>query len=392
MDVNIDVPEGYVALVLLREENTNSAFYLQIPLDIINGLCLRSLKYLHFLGWCILGAEGVLALEFDGDEINTDRDIVDQQIYYYVLDDVLDPARVIDLEVIKARTNVPSETTATRDDFRTRLLERDVCCVWSGTNYGAAIHIIPFKQGPDWLRLIITNRPKYRESVAALNDINDIRNGVFANGTIHQGFDERSAAILKTPNHILRTEDVPPCPDRIFTSPDVSYPTRNRYTLQWLESQDAATMHFFPNNSDAAFRNLPRERKPSALLLHYNYGAAAVKNWGRGKDVLQRLANPPRPQVPVPVPAGPPRVIHDRAATVGKLQAARIRGGGGAGAGAGAGAGVMESDGQGIWDEDDIMLFNWANTRAAKNRHLKKAGEDSRRIEQWRGGVPQGLA
>ncbi len=135
----------------------------------------------------------------------------------------------------------------------------------------------------------------------------------------------------------------------------------------------------FPNNTDAA----------SALLLHYNYGAAAVKKWGRGKDVLQRLANPPRPQVPVPAPAGPSRAIHDWAATVGKLEAARICGGGGAGAG-----GVMESDGQpeAMWDEDDIMLFNWVNTRAAKDRHLKKAGEDSRRIEQWRGGVPQGLA
>ena len=114
-----------------------------------------------------------------------------------------DPARDIDLEVIKARTNVPSETTVTRDDFRTRLLERDVCCVWSGLTCGAGLHIIPFKRGHDvrsiifcskyvssspflplifqWLHLIIANRPKYRERVAALNNINDIRNGVFAN-------------------------------------------------------------------------------------------------------------------------------------------------------------------------------------------------------------------
>ncbi len=88
--LNIDVPEGHVALVLLLDRDTNSAFYLQIPLDIINGLCLNSLKYLQFLGWCILGAEGVLALEFDGDEIDTDEDIdLDQAIFYYVLDETL---------------------------------------------------------------------------------------------------------------------------------------------------------------------------------------------------------------------------------------------------------------------------------------------------------------
>ena len=82
--MDIDVPEGHVALVLLRDEETDAPFYLQIPLDIINVLCLRPLKYLHFLGWCILGAEGRLALELNGDGIDTDGDPVDREIYYYV--------------------------------------------------------------------------------------------------------------------------------------------------------------------------------------------------------------------------------------------------------------------------------------------------------------------
>jgi hypothetical protein len=127
--------------------------------------------------------------------------------------------RVVDLEVIKTRTNVPSETSRTREDFRALLLERDDYCVWSGISYGAGMHIIPFKQGSDvrsiiiyleyvssspflwlifqWLRLIIENRPKYGERLASLRSINDIRNGVFANNSILQGFDARSAVILK---------------------------------------------------------------------------------------------------------------------------------------------------------------------------------------------------
>jgi hypothetical protein len=41
-----------IRLVLLTHRN--SPFYLQIPLAHINSLCLKPLKYLLFLGWCIL--------------------------------------------------------------------------------------------------------------------------------------------------------------------------------------------------------------------------------------------------------------------------------------------------------------------------------------------------
>jgi len=40
-----------------------------------------------------------------------------------------DLSQAVDLEVIKQRSNVPSETTGTRDNFRSDLLIRDACCV-----------------------------------------------------------------------------------------------------------------------------------------------------------------------------------------------------------------------------------------------------------------------
>lgn len=147
-------------------------------------------------------------------------------------------------------------------------------------------------------------------------------------------------------------------------------------------------MAHFPDNSDAAFRNHSRAHKPSPLLLHYNYGAAAIKNWGHGKEVLKKLIpKPPHPEVPVtPLtpPAGPSYTKHGRGITVAKLKAARDPGGVGGGTG-----GLVESEDQ-EWDEDDMMLFLWGNTQAAKDRHLEKASKDARRIEQWRGDVPQG--
>jgi hypothetical protein len=63
-----------------------------------------------------------------------------------------DLTMAVDPEVIKQRTNVPSETTGTRDDFRARLLERDIRCVWTGLrpeDGGKAIHIIPVERGSE---------------------------------------------------------------------------------------------------------------------------------------------------------------------------------------------------------------------------------------------------
>ena len=58
---------------------------------------------------------------------------------------------VVDLEVIKARTTVPSETMWTRSGFRDLLLERDVYCVFTGfeAKFGHSVHIIPYCRGSD---------------------------------------------------------------------------------------------------------------------------------------------------------------------------------------------------------------------------------------------------
>jgi hypothetical protein len=42
-----------------------------------------------------------------------------------------------------------------------------------------------------------------------------------------------------------------------------------------------------------------------------------------------------------------------------------------------------------MWNEEDVMSFFWGNSLAAKKRHLKRVAENTRRIEQRRGGVPQ---
>ena len=50
-----------------------------------------------------------------------------------------------------------------------------------------------------------------------------------------------------------------------------------------------------------------------------------------------------------------------------------------------------KSEEQELWDEDDVMLYCWANTPAAKERHRKKVQETNQRIDAWRENAPQGL-
>ena len=157
------------------------------------------------------------------------------------------------------------------------------------------------------------------------------------------------------------------------------------YTLQWLAKPDEVDLPQTPKNMDATFKKYNRKKKPSDLLLHYNYGAAAVKWWEHGAVVLENRPNLPCPAVPTLAPMGPSRPLHDRViqkldATQGADQAhpAHVVGGDQPGE-------VME--GQATWDEDDIILFFWENSPAAIERHHKKQEERSQYIEQWRSAV-----
>ena len=203
---------GFIHLILLSQENP---FYLEIPTAIVATVCLSPRKYLRYLGWCVLGVIGVLNDE-QGNEIVLDGELVDQGVYQYVVPDQNILAHAVDLEVIKQRSQVPSEseTTQTYEDFRTRLLERDGCCVWTGWK-GMGMYIIPYRRGDEacshyscpgirakfsillqWFQRIIDNRP-HDEDVDSLT-INDIENGIYGTDTLHNHFfDPRDVVVLK---------------------------------------------------------------------------------------------------------------------------------------------------------------------------------------------------
>ena len=184
--------------------------------------------------------------------------------------------------------------------------------------------------------------------------------------------------------------DIPCAEPRREVPGDIAFPSSNRYTLQWLTEADPERIRFVAeNNTDAAFKRNTRELTPSDLLLHYTYGAAAVKRWGRGLEVLQGRANLPRPPIPTPAPMGPEKVRHHRSIAINKREAAQRADQGGSDAARDRRGEMLDAEEEHAeWDEDDVMLFLWGNTPAAVERHRKKQNERIQKMEQWRQAVP----
>ena len=57
----------------------------------------------------------------------------------------------VDLEAIRDRTQVASETTSTLEGFPEKLLERDPNCVWTcmSSSFCSGMHIIPHRRGSE---------------------------------------------------------------------------------------------------------------------------------------------------------------------------------------------------------------------------------------------------
>ncbi|KAH9959461.1 hypothetical protein BC827DRAFT_1377170 [Russula dissimulans] len=415
--------QGKLWLILYEPSDGPGNFYLDIPIYVIEPLCLRPRKYLRYLGWCVLGIEGHVIL---GDQdIGDEGGLVDQGVYHYVVNATgfshspltdnraapltihtlrVDPlARAIDLEVIKQRSTIISSESAhsgsssTRNNFLKDLVERDGTCVFSGFPFVEGVHIIPYARGDEWFQLIISNRHAYDEDVSDLLSINDIRNGLLVQATLHNLIDSRQLVILQTPNHVLDIDDVPWDSARspLWDPAEYEDPVDERFSLQSLgDLHRSKLLHVYPNNTTAAFKRGTNLPKPSPLILHYNYGAAVVKLWGRRTEVLDR-PNVPRPRVVKNhQPDGPSRGRNNRLTAIRKREARNNTGVSSGEVGEVVGDGATDTTdnptvvtqpmvGYRGWDEDDWMLFFWGNTPAARERHRAAEEESSDRIARW---------
>jgi hypothetical protein len=270
--------------------------------------------------------------------------------------------------------------------------------------------------------------------VSDLNSVNDIRNGMLVDQTIHHRIDTCEFAFLKvlclrpmlchidlvfflqTPNPVLDATDVANNPTR-YLRDGTQYPSDERFTLQLLlemPTPDRVQLErICMIGQDAAFKSGTNLPKPSALLLHYRYGASAVKLWGRHEHLLSsdHRKNIPRPPAEVtPYPAGPSLSINDRSTAIKKRECSDDAAGSSRRKGDETGGSTARDkerdqddsstslvviepvDGSTGWDADDWMLFFMSNSKAAHERRRVEDEEASSRIKKWASGISVGQA
>ena len=76
-----NVKPGHVYFVLYSPTQDGLPFYLDLSIDDINMLCLKPIKYLKYLAWCILGVLGDVVL--DCTAVGNEEKLCNQSVYYF---------------------------------------------------------------------------------------------------------------------------------------------------------------------------------------------------------------------------------------------------------------------------------------------------------------------
>lgn len=163
-----------VQVILWHEsaEDPKRAMSLVIPLSDVNKLTAKPIKWLHYLGWVVLGLDGHISDTRGGEAVPEDTNLEDVPTLYYVVpasklrgvfvclsthysllsyvDSTLNSAVETNLANSRSRSGA-SSTTSTRDnEFRDLLIRRDQTTIISHYVLGVeAAHIIPLSRGDE---------------------------------------------------------------------------------------------------------------------------------------------------------------------------------------------------------------------------------------------------
>jgi len=155
--------------------------------------------------------------------------------------------------------------------------------------------------------------------------------------------------------------DIPDRYTRRVIGQGLTFPDNDRYTLQWLVTPPEASLWVFPDNNDATYQDLLTDRP----------------------DV-------PRPLALVPAPMGPGKTANDHLRSIKKRNRVTSKEGRGSRKKRKTFRGARDADSDSVqhsWDEDDVVLFFWGNSKVARERRIREEQERGRHVEEWRDAV-----
>ncbi|KDQ56787.1 hypothetical protein JAAARDRAFT_301400 [Jaapia argillacea MUCL 33604] len=266
--------------IYLKVENDPPVLALSIPLNDIQRLSLRPLKWLRYITFAVCGARGDLSTTPDSPAVDYDSvhhlDPV-AEAYYYTPQETY---RLIDHSGLNERITSSAQTTR-RSRFREDIMGRDGSrCVFTREIplLCDATHIIPSCKGDEYIQAVLQDRGALYDPAPDETSIDSIQNGIFVCKDVHTLFGIGSCAFLNTPNFALDTTDI------AFTALDGPM-SATRITLQHLIPHGGVRPILPFDACIAGTGNLP----PPAILLDYMYGVAAYRRWGCGEHIKELM-------------------------------------------------------------------------------------------------------
>ncbi|KAK0229767.1 hypothetical protein EDD85DRAFT_849666 [Armillaria nabsnona] len=246
-----------------RDDTPASAAWLpclEIPIHRLPEFSLKPYRWLCYAGYCIMGAEGDLSFTPDcttGFDYDVPFNPCD--LYYHPRG----PIFPIDPDV----ENASHSDIDSVSPFRTSILERDKSCVAAGMNPSSCrdAHLIPQSQGGQYIEAFTKGR-----GGDIIDDIDDPRNGVLVNAILYMHLGRR-AAILQTPNFIMKTTDV-----NLRTASDDT-----RWTLHSF-AEPTPRIPYYDVPAGQALRVPPigeRDTWPPHSLFAALYASALITTW-----------------------------------------------------------------------------------------------------------------
>ncbi|KAH9980933.1 hypothetical protein BGW80DRAFT_1247775 [Lactifluus volemus] len=262
--------------------------FLLIPHSDIQRLAIYPFRWLRYVVFAISGARGDLSTTLEGPYVDYDRtEIADAEIrcYYWPSENWA----FVDREGLNNRLMATNQTLCC-PDFRNDVMRRDgpSCVVTQLAEEGCdAVHLIPQSKGNEYIKGVIKCRSPGDNSAPPRGvGIDDVRNGMMLQKTLHLMLGKGAVAFMKTPNygldpkHINRFQRGSPRPDYI--------------TLQFLKEHkgynptsigriDQGLLDAYPG---IAFSLGANGRKLATINGHpdYVYGVAAYKTWRSKRD------------------------------------------------------------------------------------------------------------